>query len=171
MMLQPDNNLKIERLFWALALLLTIVFFWLFGGCEDKTVKVDPLSKIYPKIKKRDVLKQEAKRQDSIRIVYKDRWHKAKEDSKKLPCDSALPIIINACDSVVFVDSTEIVALKNVIAQDSLIQKDYKEQVDSLKNVNAKLEKQVKREKLKTKGVLLLWGLREAAGVGAKIKG
>ena len=70
-------------------------------------------------------------KKDSIkeRVVYKDRWRtefvvkwrtlKGRIDT--LPCEEALPLVINATDSIIYIDSSEIASLKAEILIDSLI--------------------------------------------------
>lgn len=116
----------------------------------------DPIKiKIKQEIKATDSLKKIAKKTDSIRIVEIHHWHQAKETIKYLPCDSAIKIIVHVCDTLIKVDSTEIVELRRVIVQDSLTIKDLFTEVKNDSLVIVGLNKSLKRQKLKTKLVAL----------------
>jgi hypothetical protein len=157
----------------ALALLgiavLLAVLFWLFRGCDYEPVKkVEPLKeKIRTGLLKRDELKKESERKDSVRIVYITRWRKAKEeikDNPQLPCDSVIPVVINLCDSIIKQDSSTIVSLKEVIKQDSILLSDYGSLVKKDSVQIAKLEKKLRFQKRLTK--LAFFG-GAVLGVGA----
>ena len=111
----------------------------------------------------RDSIKDKVAKQDKERIVYLDRWHKAKHDTLFLPCDSALKQIINICDTILSKDSTEISDLKKVVSLDSLIIGNYQRIAhnDSLAIVglNKALRKQKRRTKLVAVGMGALLGV------------
>lgn len=84
---------------------------------------------------------------DSVRIEKVDRWHEVKGEIKYLPCDSVLPQIVNICDSIIIVDSTEIGNLKHLnIVNDSIIH-NYQIIVKSDSNQIVGLKKEVKKQK------------------------
>jgi len=84
---------------------------------------------------------------DSVRIKEVVRWKYLKGETKILPCDSILPQIVNICDSIIIVDSTEIGNLKHVIKIDSNIIGNYQKIVKSDSMQITGLKKEVKKQK------------------------
>ena len=87
-------------------------------------VKNSLKSLIHKQMHVADSLKKLAVKDDSVRTEYITKWRtKIKtiilHDS--IPCDSALPIVISTCDSVIVKDSLYIRDLKHIIQVDSII--------------------------------------------------
>jgi hypothetical protein len=169
-MIQPDNRKALALL--GIAVLLAVLF-WLFRGCDSEPVKkAEPLKeKIRTGLLKRDELKKESERKDSVRIVYITRWRKAKEEIKnnpQLPCDSVIPVVINLCDSIIKQDSSTIVSLKEVIKQDSSLFVDYQEQHRNDSTEIANLKKEVKKQKRQKNGIIALFATYESVKEGTR---
>lgn len=159
---QQNNN----NLFWVL---LVIALLWaFFRSCQPKTEQ----TYIYPSkelklaiIKNKalsDSLKKLNQKKDSVRIEYVTRWRKLKGDTifRSLPCDTILPIIVQACDSVIYADSVLIAGLKSVIKSDSLIiqKQDSVIRLDSLQilALNSEVRKQKRQKRLAIAGAGIL---------------
>lgn len=116
-----------DKYSWLIIILLIVVL-CLMQWCKPTPVKEKPIAKKIEKdLEKQAEAKKEARRADSVRTIYVDRWHKVKQNPIKLPCDTFLKIVIATCDTVIQKDSTEIVALKKVVLQDSILIVDYQE--------------------------------------------
>lgn len=130
--------------------------------------KTDSLKKVNQALEhQRDSLAEVAKKKDSIRVEYVTRWRKMKTDTAYIPCDSILPKIVNLCDSIIYVDSSQIATLKQVISKDDSIIGNYKEIVKNDSTTIAGLNKEIKKHK---KHKLWLGAGIIAAGVIAIIK-
>lgn len=148
----------------------SLIFFY---KCESKTPdlpitpdKTDSIKKVNYKLEhERDSLLVIAKKKDSVRVdaVAKYRSLKGKVDS--IPCDSLLPQIVNICDSIVLVDSSEIASLKEIIKLDSGIISNYKKIVVNDSTTIAGLNKQIKKHKRQKKWL----GVGMAAAIGIAI--
>lgn len=127
-------------------------------------------------------LKPELKAQDSFRTVIKYiekerlvevvKWQKTKEKALRdsTPCGTEIRFIVQQADTVIKIDSILIVTLKNQHNNDTVIQVKQadiiQQKTDSIKTLSKKL----KWSKLKTKGVIALWVIREAVGLLIKSK-
>ena len=143
-----------------------------FKGCGGDIGPEQPSNSAYidslkAEIAKMDIEKDSllviAKKKDSVRVEYVTKWRKLKGDTAYLPCDSILPQIVNLCDSIIYVDSSQISTLKKVIKTDSSIISNYKKVVkdDSITIVN--LNKEIKKHKKHKRWLGI--GLGVAAGV------
>jgi hypothetical protein len=171
MMLQPDNKLKTDYKWIALAFLLGIIFFWLFRGCEPEPVKVNPLKQEIKSLKEKSQdLKKDVQKKDSVRLVHVHHWHKIKLNPDSMPCDTFLKVVIQKCDTVIKYDSLTILSLKEVIKSDSLIISKQDQLIEKDSVQIAKLEKKLRFQKRLTK--LAFFGGAVIGGVGGfKIKG
>lgn len=122
------------------------------GAIEENHLDSDSIKKVISEQyeKRIDSLKA-IKQKDSVRIEYVDRWRGLKHDTAYLPCDSLLPKIVNLCDSIIYVDSSQIATMKNVIAMDDSIINNYKKvaYTDSITIIG--LNKEVKKHKKQKK--------------------
>jgi len=160
-----------------LASLLTAVFivliFLLGRSCAKPAeihtgINVDSLkTEIAKEYKQREKLLRKAHEADTVRIKYLVRWKEVKKEIKDLPCDSAIKIVIQTCDTIILKDSVLISDLKNVIRVDSLMIGNYEKVVvyDSLTIVG--LKKEVRRQKRKK---WLAWGFAVLFGTVAVVK-
>lgn len=163
---------KTSRWLIVLILLALVIYgFFLLRGCNDidvnKMNRTDSLEiqnavlkdKISQGLKSRDSILKSKYEKDSIQIVFKDRWHGAKNtfsNIEQMPCDSVkkeVPKLIAACDSVIRQDSLIKEDYKRALTVDSTIIDDYRQHVknDSIikedqKNEIATLKKKVKRK-------------------------
>lgn len=155
-----------------------LIILLLFVGCVFFAFKncggeIKPVSPVIPKLKadlkKEAEAKKEAIPTVSINTVYITKWKEVKIYAGKMPCDTALEYVIHFCDTIVQKDTLAINALKKVIlAQDTVI-KDFQVLVHNDSIQIKDLSKKLRRQKLKTKGIIALWLVREAVGVGAKV--
>jgi hypothetical protein len=107
-------------------LILILVGVIIFQKCGNKPEviyikpKIDtkPIWKVInSKVAEITSLKKLGKAQDSIRVVYRDRWYKTKADTVHLTKTQ----IVNSCDSTRAKDSVAIVTKdKTILSQDSL---------------------------------------------------
>jgi len=146
------SNIIAKVIFFAAVLIVACIF--LFKGCDDDHVvvatpdKTDSLKKVISEQDKvKDSLLIIAKKKDSIRVEYVTKWRKLKGDTAFIPCDSILPKIVNLCDSIIYVDSSEIATLKQVIKNDSGIIQNYKKIVVNDSTTIVSLNKEVKKHK------------------------
>lgn len=113
--------------------LATIVCLLLFDRCKKENTSISSVE-ISDSIKQVISAQYEARidsltlagHKDSIRIQYVTKWRKMKQDTAFIPCDSILPQIVNLCDSIILVDSSQIATLKNIVALDDSIISNYK---------------------------------------------
>lgn len=119
--------------------------------CEDKPVIIQP-----PLIVKKTELIYRSKIKDSIRVVYKDRWHRIKANPERLPCDTFVNIVIAECDSLIALDSSYIYSLKEIIVNDSNI---IAHQSDSINVLNKSIKRQKRKTKLVAAGLGVLLGV------------
>ncbi len=146
------SNLIAKLIFFAAILIVACIF--LFKGCDEDHVvvatpdKTDSLKKVISEQERvTDSLLVIAKKKDSVRVEYVTRWRKLKGDTAFIPCVSILPKIVNLCDSIVYVDSSEIATLKQVIKSDSVIKQNYKNVVTNDSIAIVSLNKEVKNQK------------------------
>ena len=146
-----------------------IIFAFTFRSCEKPLPIAEPLKdKVYKDIKKGDSLKKEVVKQDSIRVIYKNKfitlWRTLQGDTTYLPCEN----IIVLADSVIRIDSVEIETLKAVIQNKDTTIKDLFKVVRTDSIEIRGLKKQVKRQKLKTKLVAIGMGALLGASIFVK---
>lgn len=183
-----------------IGILLTVIVVMSFNKCGDSKpvnqIDLKPELKAQDSLKgvvdsldkTSKILQDKAYKLDSTAKFYvnKYRFYKAKFLSKQdsTPCGKEIIFLTQACDSVIAQDSirdlawkelhkndsTEISSLKNLTRiQDIIsIKKDtiIRQKSDSIKT----LTRSLRRQKLKTKGVIALWLAREAVGIGIKVK-
>lgn len=150
------SDITAKVIFFAAVLIVACVF--LFKGCdEDRGVvatpdKTDSLKKVIVEQEKvKDSLLVIAKKKDSVRIetIVKYRYLKGRIDS--IPCEELLPKIVNICDSIILVDSSQIATLKQVIKTDSSIIQNYKKIIVNDSTTIVSLNKEVKKQKRQKK--------------------
>jgi len=150
-------------------LLATIVCLLLFDKCNKK---VEPTSsvEISDSIKQAISAQYEAridslildKQKDSIRVQYVTKWRKLKQDTAFIPCDSILPKIVNLCDSIILVDSSQIATLKNIVALDDSIISNYKKVTKNDSLLIVSQNKEIKKHK-RHKKILIVTNVITAA--------
>ncbi len=162
----------------ALLILLILVIF--FNGCgKPRTIYITPKIDTKPiwkaindKVAEIMALKELGRAQDSVRTVYRDRWHKAKTDTVRLTKTQ----IINSCDSALAKDSLAMITKDKTIAgQDTLIAKlwqlrsadstNHRMEVDSLKMVN----KGLKRKLWRTRAIAAAIAVKDAVKYGLEL--
>lgn len=141
----------------------------LLKSCESKPISSIDLK---PELKLQDSFRTIYKYKDSIQVKEVVKWKKTREKALNdtIPTYTEVVHIIHSCDTVLMADSSLIVSLKNLVGiqdiisvkKDSLIT----QKTDSIKLLSKKL----KWSKLKTKGVLALWLIRESVEVGLRVK-
>lgn len=139
----------------------------LFHSCgHSKPEQYVRSTKIQSGLKKERSLKDSVRIKDSIRIHWVDKYRKDKSVLKGFPCDSVLPIIIADCDTVIIKDSTELVAMRKLRTQDSLLIVDYQIQGNLDSVTIGKLERKVHRNRTLAKLAFVTWiGLGGFVGV------
>ncbi len=124
-----------------------------FTGCP-KTENPEPTNNIENAILKqvigdlnhdRDSLLKATKLNEITSIEYIDRWRTLKGRIDSIPCDSAIILVVNTCDTIIDHDSTLISDLKTIIKVDSNIiaQQEQIIKNDSIKN--AETDKQIEK--------------------------
>jgi cell division protein FtsL len=138
--------------FLLIALVISWLFFWLHEPSYPVIPETDSLKKeIKQDLGKRDSVKKEVIKTDSVRVKEIIRWRKLKADTVYLPCDSLIKKIIHVCDTIIQVDSTEIAQMKHIVKLDSLIISDqYALIIQDSIQING-LKKEVKKQKRLTK--------------------
>lgn len=146
------SNIIAKVIFFATVLIVACIF--LFKGCDDDHIvvatpdKTDSLKKVISAQERvTDSLLIIAKKKDSVRVEFVIKWRKLKVDTAFIPCDSILPKIVNLCDSIIYVDSSEIATLKQVIKNDSSIIQNYKRVAINDSTTIVSLNKDIKKHK------------------------
>jgi hypothetical protein len=146
-------------------IIILLLIFVIFKDCNKPVIKPVDNTNIYKQaikkyLSKKDSLDKLSKPQDSIRIEYITKWRtKIKYIHDSIPCDSALPIIVNHCDSIIYYDSVYINTLKQIIKVDSSIIHNQKSIIfaDSVKidSLSKDIRKHKRHKKLLTGGLIL----------------
>ena len=134
----------------VLSVAILVVCLLIFDKCNNKPEIVtyndtDSLKQVIASQSRvKDSLLIAVKKKDTIRISIIKRYTTLKHDTI---FEQVCAPIIKLCDSIILVDSSEIVDLKNVIKVDSVIVANYKKvaEVDSNKIVS--LNKEVRKHK------------------------
>jgi hypothetical protein len=118
--------MRIAKILIPILLILVVSLFFLkdCGSSEipNNSKYIDSLkSEIQTLEVQKAFLLVKSKKSDSVRVetIIKYRYLKGRVDA--IPCDSLLPQIIIACDSIIVKDSLHIANLNNVIKNDSTI--------------------------------------------------
>jgi len=142
--------LKLSKQMVVLMVAILVVCLLIFDKCNNKPEIVtyndtDSLKQVIASQSRvKDSLLIAVKKKDTIRISIIKRYTTLKHDTI---FEQVCAPIIKLCDSIILVDSSEIVDLKNVIKVDSVIVANYKKvaEVDSNKIVS--LTKEVRKHK------------------------
>jgi len=142
--------LKLSKQMVVLSVAILVVCLLIFDKCNNKPEIVtyndtDSLKQVIASQSRvKDSLLIAVKKKDTIRISIIKRYTTLKHDTIfKQVCAP----IIKLCDSIILVDSSEIVDLKNVIKLDSGIIENYKKVAVIDSNTIVKLNKEVKKHK------------------------
>jgi len=142
--------LKLSKQMVVLSVAILVVCLLIFDKCNSKPEIVtyndtDSLKQVIASQSRvKDSLLIAVKKKDTIRISIIKRYTTLKHDTViKQVCAP----IIKLCDSIILVDSSEIVDLKNVIKLDSGIIENYKKVAVIDSNTIVKLNKEVKKHK------------------------
>jgi hypothetical protein len=143
----------IPFLLTIIALLLFKVFSSNYHEIEGIKINTDSIKvQVYRNLSLRSKLIEKANKSDSVRTIYVTRWReKIKPIVDSIPCDSALKIVVQECDTIIVKDSVAISDLKRVIVQDSIIITDQQKiiQGDSIQILG--LKKDLKKQKRLTR--------------------
>ena len=163
------NSDNLKALAFGIIITLAIVF--LFKNCGSEPKPPAPIN-LTPEIKAQDSFRTIIKYIEKERIKEVVKWQKTKEkyQSDSVPCYTEVRYVIAQADTVMKVDSLLISALKNQHNNDTVIQVKQADIITQKTDSIATLSKKLKWQKLKTKGVIALWVIREAVGVGVKIR-
>jgi hypothetical protein len=140
------------------AILILAICLW-FKGCNDTSIVKDNTT-IKTNIKKltvkKDSVKVEANKTDSIRTKIVIKWRAAKHDTIYKECKELIVI----CDSIITTDSTQISQLRHVITlSDSIIIKQkiiiYNDSVRQI-SLNKQIRKQRRQKNLAFLGLILV---------------
>ena len=140
-------QLNIRMIITAIAILCICLF--IFDKCNSKPEIVtyndtDSLKQvIVEQTKVKDSLLIAVKKKDTIRVEIVKKYRVLKHDTIFAICEP----IIKLCDSIILVDSSEIVDLKNIIKVDSNIIANYKKVVEVDSNKIVSLTKEVRKHK------------------------
>jgi len=142
--------LNLSKQMVVLMVAILVVCLLIFDKCNSKPEIVtyndtDSLKQVIASQSRvKDSLLIAVKKKDTIRISIIKRYTTLKHDTViKQVCAP----IIKLCDSIILVDSSEIVDLKNVIKLDSGIIENYKKVAVIDSNTIVKLNKEVKKHK------------------------
>ena len=142
--------------------ILILALCLLFKGCNDTPI-VNNNTTIKTNIKKltvkKDSVKVEANKTDSIRTKIVIKWRDAKHDTIYKECKELIVI----CDSIITTDSTQISQLRNVITlSDSIIINQkiiiYNDSVRQI-SLNKQIRKQRRQKNLALLGLGVLGGM------------
>ena len=142
--------------------ILILALCLLFKGCNDTPI-VNNNTTIKTNIKKltvkKDSVKVEANKTDSIRTKIVIKWRAAKHDTIYKECKELIVI----CDSIITTDSTQISQLRNVITlSDSIIINQkiiiYNDSVRQI-SLNKQIRKQRRQKNLALLGLGVLGGM------------
>jgi len=143
------------------AILILAICLW-FKGCNDTSIVKDNTT-IKTNIKKltvkKDSVKVEANKTDSIRTKIVIKWRAAKHDTIYKECKELIVI----CDSIITTDSTQISQLRHVITlSDSIIINQkiiiYNDSVRQI-SLNKQIRKQRRQKNLAFLGLGVLGGM------------
>lgn len=154
--------MTLNRLYKVCLLIAFAVLIWIisttFNGCQSKVIPPQDTLKEHIKTltKERDLLLIASQQNDIIiyRDVIKYRYLKGRIDT--IPCEELLPKIVNVCDSIIVIDSTQICLLKNVIVKDSVIIKDYRSIAVNDSITIKGLHKDLRRQRNRTKLAVII---------------
>jgi len=142
------SNILAKLLFTAAVIIIASLF--MFKGCDEDVTYTDnnvtdSLKQVIANQSKvKDSLLVEVKKKDTIRVSIIKRYTTLKHDTIfKQVCEP----IIKLCDSIILVDSSLIVDLKNVIKVDSVIIGNYKKVALNDSTTIVALNKEVKKHK------------------------
>jgi len=142
--------LKLSKQMVVLSVAILVVCLLIFDKCNSKPEIVtyndtDSLKQVIASQSRvKDSLLIAVKKKDTIRISIIKRYTTLKHDTI---FEQVCAPIIKLCDSIILVDSSEIVDLKNVIKLDSGIIENYKKVAVIDSNTIVKLNKEVKKHK------------------------
>lgn len=154
-----------------IGILLTVIVIMSFKDCAGHKETTVPIN-----------LKNETRIKDSFRTVIK--YHdstriktviKHRELVKTIlkdstACYTEVLYVSESCEGVIAKDSILISSLYGQHKNDSIINLKKDSIIVQKSDSISTLSKKLKWQKLKTKGVIALWVIREAVGVGAKVK-
>lgn len=132
----------------VLALILLVVLICLIPKCQNEPKQ--PVNEFKPLIQKRDSIIKVVEYRDSVRTIYLTKWRKVKY-TDTIPCETLYHEVVAICDTLIQKDSSEIVALKSVVKQDSVIIYQAFNRISSDSTRIVLLQKKLKRQKLFTK--------------------
>lgn len=149
----------------AVVIILIVVFF-LGKGCSQepiyaKGVNVDSILQDNKNLQRDiQILQSFTEDQDSIRIVYKTKYKYIKDTLKiKLPCDTVLKLVIQACDSIILHDSLAINGRDSIIGKQGKMIVNYQSIRTSDSTAISSHSKEIKKLKRK----VILWKVISAA--------
>ncbi len=156
----------------AIFILIGIIFACIFVKCEPEKIgnsEFDPteneiLKSVISELNNdRDSLLKITDKKDSVRTVYVTKWKQLKGRIDSIPCDSAIVLIVNMCDTIIMQDSSQIATLKDVIKLDSNIIANYELVVHNDSLYIEQLKKDVKKQRKHKRAALIVaavfWGV------------
>jgi hypothetical protein len=161
-----EVNYKAVTLFLIIVLLILAGLF--LKRCNKPAVYV-PINMV-KEMAVKDSFRTVIKYHDSTRIHHLNKWRNITHINDSTPCYTEIKYIIAQCDTVIKYDSILIVALRGQHVNDTIIQTKQDSIIIQKSDSITILKRKLKWAKLKTKGVIALWILREGAGVATKIK-
>ena len=149
----------------AIFILIGIIFACIFVKCEPEKIgnsEFDPTeneilkSVIQDLNNDRDSLLKITGKKDSVRTIYVTKWKQLKGRIDSIPCDSAIVLAVNMCDTIIMHDSSQIATLKDVIKLDSNIIANYEKVVKNDSLHIESLKKYVKKQRKHKKAALIV---------------
>lgn len=152
--LLPTNPFNPDRLYKLFILgcliVLALIISDMFHSCKKEQIEINPI---------KETIKEDLKRKDSVKevIVYRDSI-RTKLVTKWRNRTDTLTIheVVNLCDSVIYVDSALISDLKHEISIDDTIITNYQKVVYNDSIVIIGLNKDLKKQKRRTKIALIV---------------
>lgn len=163
-----NDTIKQDWKFYSLlAIILALV---VLKTCVWKPAPKPPIS-VEPELIRQDSFRTVIKYHDSTRIktIIKHRELVKTILKDSTACYTEVLYVSESCEGVIAKDSILIGALYGQHRNDSIIQLKQDSIITQKSDSIRIYKRKLKWAKLKTKGVIALWVIREAVGVGAKV--
>ena len=150
-----------------LGMAIVIALLFVFKGCGDSK-RTDVGVGIKPELIKQDSFRTVIKWVDSVRVKEIVKWRNMTRITDSVKCYTEIIPFIQACDTIIKIDSVEIASLKGLVKLDSVVQVKLIVLLDSVVQVNKSLNKKVKRNRTLAK-LAFVTGLFGGGALGVKI--
>lgn len=152
---------------FAFGILLTGIVVLLFKNCGGETKPVQSID-LKPELKKQDSFRTVIRYHDSTRLTVLKKWKTITKIHDSVKCYEEIKYIIQACDTIIKIDSVQIASLKGLVRLDSNIQVILFKRIRSDSVLITKLNKKVKRNRTLAK-LAFVTGLFGGGYLGVKV--